>query len=56
LFQFSAKSAAIRKTVRKEYEELFLPAESKWRAKAITDCRQAFEGIFSAYGILSAVK
>lgn len=55
LFQFSAKSVAIRKTVRKEYEELFLPAESKWRAKAMTDCRQAFEGIFSAYGILSAV-
>lgn len=38
--------------IRAEYRELFLPAEQRWQEKALTDCRQAFEGIFSAYGIL----
>ncbi|MCB0119484.1 MAG: DUF2817 domain-containing protein [Anaerolineales bacterium] len=38
--------------VRAEYEELFLPEESKWREKAIADCRQAFEGIFKSFGLI----
>jgi hypothetical protein len=38
--------------VRAEYEELFLPAEEKWREKALADCRQALEGILKAYQIL----
>ncbi|MDO9301113.1 MAG: M14 family metallopeptidase [Anaerolineales bacterium] len=52
LFQFGAKSDALRNMVRNEYEELFFPAEPKWRAKAMADCRQAFEGIFTAYGAM----
>lgn len=40
------------KQIRTEYEELFFPSERKWREKALADCRQAFEGIFIAYGIL----
>ena len=34
------------------YEELFLPSENRWREKAISDCRQAYEGIFNAYGLI----
>jgi hypothetical protein len=52
LFQFGAKSDGLRNAVRKEYEELFFPVEPKWREKAMADCRQAFEGILAAYGIL----
>ena len=54
LFQHGAKSDALRNAVRKEYEELFFPAETKWREKAMQDCRQAFEGVFSAYGMLTS--
>jgi predicted deacylase len=52
LFQFGAKSDGLRNALRKEYEELFFPVEPKWREKAMADCRQAFEGILAAYGIL----
>ena len=38
--------------IRAEYEELFFPSEPKWREKALTDCRQAFEGIFADYQLL----
>ena len=39
--------------VRKEYEELFFPAEATWRDKAIADCRQAYEGMFRAFNLFS---
>jgi hypothetical protein len=38
--------------VRAEYEELFFPSEAAWREKAISDCRQAFTGILSAFGVM----
>ena len=38
--------------IRAEYQELFFPSETKWREKAVSDCRQAYEGIFTAYGLL----
>ena len=50
LFQFGTASNAIRAAVRREYEELFLPVETKWREKAMADCRQAVKGILFAYG------
>jgi hypothetical protein len=37
---------------RAEFEELYFPAEQKWRQKALTDGRQAFEGILRAYQLL----
>jgi predicted deacylase len=52
LFQRGVQSDALRQAVRNEYEELFFPAEEKWREKALADCRQAYRGIFSAYGLL----
>jgi hypothetical protein len=38
--------------VRAEFEELYFPAEEKWREKALVDGRQAFEGILRAYRLL----
>jgi hypothetical protein len=38
--------------VRNEFQELYFPVEQKWRKKAISDGRDAFHGILSAYGIL----
>ncbi len=52
LCQHGAKSDALRQAVRKEYEELFYPAEEKWREKTVADCRQATEGILRAYTLL----
>ncbi len=45
-------SEAARQWMRREYDELFLPADSKWREKAVMDARVAFHGIFSAEGFL----
>jgi hypothetical protein len=47
-----AISPQAREQIQQEYEELFFPAEEKWREKAIADGRQAFEGILKAYGVL----
>jgi hypothetical protein len=44
-----AKDEKTVEKVRKEFQELYFPDETKWRKKAIQDCRQAFEGILSAY-------
>ena len=47
-----AKNERIAEKVRKEFQELYFPEETKWHEKAIQDCRLAFEGILSAYGLL----
>ena len=52
LRHYRAVSPEAEKQLRAEYEELFFPAERKWREKATADCRQAFQGILNAYGIL----
>jgi hypothetical protein len=46
-----AGSSQAEDQIRAEYEDLFFPSESKWREKALADCRQAFEGIFTAYNL-----
>lgn len=46
-----AVNAQAEAQILAEYEELFLPAEAQWREKALADCRQAFEGIFAAFGL-----
>jgi hypothetical protein len=38
--------------IRHEFRELYFPAETRWLEKALADGRQAFEGIFRAYGLL----
>jgi len=52
LRQFGAKSETIAEKVRKEYQELFFPAEERWREKALKDGRQALKGILNAYDLL----
>lgn len=46
-------SKKVHQQIRAEYEELFLPTESKWREKAIADCIQGYNGILSAYGLIN---
>lgn len=45
-------SDATKVWMQKEYDELFLPAEEKWREKVEADARQAFDGILTAYHFL----
>lgn len=52
LRQQGASSPMAEEQIRTEYGELFFPAETKWREKARADCRQAFQGILSAYELL----
>jgi len=47
-----AESEKTAEQVRAEFEELYYPSEIKWREKALTDSRQAFEGILRAYQLL----
>ena len=45
-------SDAAREWMKREYDELFVPADPKWWQKAQADARQAFDGILSAEGYL----
>jgi len=38
--------------VREEFRELYFPADEQWRAKALADGRQAFEGVLRAYQLI----
>lgn len=52
LYWYATRDKKTEEKIRHEFSELYFPAEEKWREKAISDCRKAFEGIFNAYGIL----
>ena len=52
LHAHGAKDHRIEEKVRREFTELYFPKETKWRVKALADCKQAFEGILSAYRVL----
>jgi hypothetical protein len=47
-----AKDNKTAERIRHEFRELYFPAETRWREKALADGRQAFEGIFRAYDLL----
>jgi len=49
---YGAKDPGAEETIRHEFRELYFPAETKWRKRALADCRQAFEGICTAFGVL----
>jgi hypothetical protein len=49
-----ARDEKTAKRIREEFEELYFPAETKWREKALMDGRQAFEGILRAHQLLSS--
>lgn len=50
---YGSTSPEAARQVLSEYRELFMPDEARWREKAAADCRQAYEGIFSAFKLLS---
>jgi hypothetical protein len=47
-----AKNETIAENIRKEYQELFFPAEERWREKALADGRQALKGILNAINLI----
>jgi hypothetical protein len=47
-----AKDRKTAEKIRREFQELYFPAESKWREKALADGHQAFSGILKAYGLI----
>lgn len=51
-FRWFGGSASAKKWIQKEYDELFLPAEEKWREKMQADTRQTFDGIFAEYSLI----
>lgn len=52
LYWYGTHHDATRAWVQREFEELYLPNELKWRTKAIEDACRAFDGILSAEGFL----
>jgi len=56
LHWYGARDKNTEEKIHHEFSELYFPAEEKWREKALTDCRQAFEGILSAYGFFRGGK
>lgn len=49
-----AVNTAAEGAVRREFEELYFPADPAWRQKALQDGRQAFQGILSAYELIES--
>ena len=52
LYWHGAVSKPAEDKILQEFQELYFPAETKWREKAVADGRQAFEGILTAFGLL----
>lgn len=52
LYWHGAKDKQTEERIRHEFSELYFPAESAWREKAISDCRQALKGILTAYELI----
>ncbi|HDD61888.1 MAG TPA: DUF2817 domain-containing protein [Chloroflexi bacterium] len=48
--QHGSSSAKLDAYMRKEFLEMYFPYSSRWREKAILDCRQAYSGVLSAEG------
>ena len=52
LHWFGAGNPQVRERIERDFRELFAPQDERWRAKAVTDARQAFQGILSAEGFI----
>ena len=53
MYWFGVKNQAVRERIERDFQELYAPQEERWRAKALADARQAFQGILGAEGFLS---
>lgn len=54
LHWFGTNNPKVRERIERDFQELFAPQEEHWRAKAVADARQAFQGILRAEGFISA--
>jgi hypothetical protein len=52
IYNHGSSSTKVEKAVRNRFIELFYPEDNNWKKNALKDCRQAYEGIFSAYGLI----
>ncbi len=52
MYWFGVKDVQARQRIEREFQELFVPREERWRAKAMADARQAFQGILCAEGLV----
>ncbi|HUV88060.1 MAG TPA: M14 family metallopeptidase [Anaerolineae bacterium] len=53
LYWSGARNRSARERVEREFQELFYPQDERWRTRAISDARQAIQGILGAEGYLS---
>ncbi len=53
LHWFGAARPALRERVQRDFRELFFPQEARWREAAVTNARQALEGILRAEGFMT---
>ena len=53
LHWFGATNDRLAAQIKHDFEELFNPSAPEWKAKAVQDADQAFEGILSAEGFAS---
>ncbi|MGB9521906.1 MAG: M14 family metallopeptidase, partial [Anaerolineales bacterium] len=51
LSNWGAKNEHIAARVNQEFRQLFYPTEMDWQTKALADCRLAFNGVLSAFGL-----
>jgi hypothetical protein len=54
LHWYGASSLHLDERTQHRYQELFAPAEGRWREKALADARQALEGILRGEGWIEA--
>lgn len=47
-----ASNSGLQNRIQHDFQELFFPEEEKWRAKAVADADQAFNGILKAEGFI----
>jgi hypothetical protein len=52
--RFGTDTEHTRQQVLRAFDALFAPEDPSWRAKAVADARQAFQGILAAEGYLAA--
>ena len=53
LHWFGTKGPPARRRIARAFEKMCAPDEGQWREKAVSDARQAFEGILRAEGYLA---
>ncbi|AZB41997.1 DUF2817 domain-containing protein [Bacillus sp. FJAT-42376] len=52
LYHYGASSDLSKLIIQARYKELFIPAETKWREKAVADFKQAMTGVLTYKGAL----